>query len=164
MQIAIQLDKRFKQKAKGLFGKYQFEVGVLKDGPHKMAKDKSFGLKDFAGVKARKIGRGSNQTISEVSKANRLRSATKNYLTAPFQNKKNSDILKFSKEFFRLCFGHGELRRVVNYLQAIVRNPILRKDYGSNKAKTIAIKGFNHPMIDTGQLFKAITARASKHV
>jgi hypothetical protein len=47
-------------------------------------------------------------------------------------------------------------------LQAIVRNPILRGDYGKNKKETIKRKGFDRYMIDTGQFFNSIIARVTK--
>lgn len=160
MNITIELDKRFKDKAKGMFGKYEFEVGVLKNGPHKNALPKSRGLKSFAGGPARRVSSKSGPTLEQVSKWNRKKT---DYLRAPFK-KRSSDIIRFSQEFFRLVFGRSEPKRAVNLLQAIVRNPILRGDYGSNKTSTIRKKGFDRYMIDTAQLFKNITARLKKHV
>jgi hypothetical protein len=93
-----------------------------------------------------------------VSQSNRERLGF-NYLTKPFEER-TSDIIKFSNEFFKLAFGRSQEKRVVNLLQAIVRNPILRGEYGGpNSALTKRIKGFNRPMIDTAQLFKALRAR-----
>ncbi len=153
--MKLELDKRFKDKAKGRFGKYEFEVGVLQNGPHKKPRSRKAGFKSFSGGPARKTGAGTNGTLNEISKLNRVK---KNYLLAPFK-KKSSEIIKFSREFFKMCFGKTEPKRAVNFLQAIVRNPILRGDYGPNRATTVKIKGFDRYMIDTGQLFKAIMAR-----
>lgn len=157
------LDKRFKQRAQGRFGKYQFEVGVLQDGPHKVPRtgERGLGGKDvlssYAGgpvrKKSNKVG---PLSIAEVSAANREHLGF-NYLIEPFE-RKTSDIIKFTKEFFRLAFGRSEKRRAENLLQAVVRNPILRGDYGSNAPLTKRIKGFDRKMIDTAQLFKAIKA------
>jgi hypothetical protein len=54
----------------------------------------------------------------------------------------------------------GELKRLgfETCLQAIVRNPILKGEYGRNSRLTQKIKGFNRYMIDTAQLFKNIKA------
>jgi hypothetical protein len=49
-----------------------------------------------------------------------------------------------------------------NLAQAIIRNPILRGDYGSNSALTRKIKGFDRFMFDTGQLFQSIKAKVLK--
>jgi hypothetical protein len=161
--MLIKLDSRFKKNVAGRFGKYSFEVGVLQDGPHKLAKRGERGLKGqdvlktFAGGPARQISsKPSGLSISDVSQENRKRLGF-NYLSAPFK-KKSSDIIKFSNTFFKLVFGRSEKKRAENLLQAIVRNPILRGEYGSNSKLTQKIKGFDRSMIDTGQLFKAIKA------
>lgn len=153
--MKITLDRRFKKKLKGRFGKYEFEVGVLQDAPHKDAK-RSRDLSQYAGGPIRKKTAASSQAISKVSAANRERLGF-NYLSEPFK-KKNSDVVKFSREFFRLAFGRSEKKRAENLLQAIVRNPILRGDYGPNGALAQKIKGFDRAMIDTAQLFKALKA------
>jgi len=158
----IELDKRFKKKVKGMFGKYEFEVGVLEDKPHYLAKRGQAGLKGqeiiklYAGGPAREQTRKpSGLSVSDVSKS--LRDALGfNYLLHPFQSGKNADILKFSNEFFKFVFGRGQKKRCENMMQAIVRNPMLRGDYGANSALTKKIKGFDRKTIDTAQLFKAI--------
>lgn len=53
-------------------------------------------------------------------------------------------------------------KRLENLLQAIVRNPILRLEYGKNTATAADNKGFDRHLFDTGQMFKAITARAKR--
>lgn len=148
----------------GRFSRYTFEVGVLEDGPHKLPRRGQRGLKGqdvlttYAGGPARKkSSQAGPLSIAEVSAANRARLGI-NFLTAPFKSK-SEDIIKFSREFCRLAFGHTEKRRAENLLQAIVRNPILRGDYGHNAALTKRIKGFDRLMIDTAQLFRAIKAR-----
>lgn len=163
MTLEIRIDKKFASKLNGRFGKYKFEVGILEDKPHKDAKRGVRGLKGadvkttFAGGPRRKVGNTSSKTVAQVSKANRQRLGF-NYLSRPFKEK-SSDIIKFSREFFRLAFGKSEPKRCENLLQAIVRNPILRGDYGGNSPLTIAIKGFDRGMIDTAQLFKNLKAR-----
>lgn len=165
--MRLVLDSRFKKKVKGLFGKYNFEVGVLDDGPYRTAKrgERGQGGKDvvgtYAGGPVRKKSRAdSGKSISDVSKSNRDRLGF-NYLTEPFKNQ-SSDIVKFSREFFKLVFGKSEKRRAENLLQAIVRNPILRGEYGPQSPLTTKIKTFNRPMIDTAQLFKSIKARCTR--
>lgn len=163
--MLIKLDSRFQKKVQGMFEKYQFEVGVLEDKPHKSALRGQRGLKgkdvlsSYAGGPIRKKSRtkDSGLSVAEVSEANRNRLGF-NYLTKPFQ-KRSSDIVRFSKSFFELVFGRSEKRRAENLLQAIVRNPILRGEYGPQHPLTTKIKGFNRPMIDTAQLFKSIQAR-----
>lgn len=159
--IQIKLDRRFEKQAKGVYEKYDFQVGVLVDAPHKDAQPQQKGLKSYAGGPARKTSnKPSGQTIAEVSESLRKKTGI-NFYTRPFQSRKNKDILAFSKTFFDLCAGRAQPKRAENLLQAIVRNPILRGDYGRNTSITAKIKGFNRLMIDTAQLFKAITAKVT---
>jgi len=157
-------DKRFQKKVKGIIGKFSFEVGVLQDAPHKEPMERPAGAENFssnlstyAGDKVRKKSRTNGPlSVAQVSEANRNRTGV-NYLTAPFE-KTTSDIVKFTQRFLQLAFGRGEKKRLENLLQAIVRNPILRGEYGKQARSTTREKGFYRPMIDTGQLFKAIKA------
>lgn len=162
--MLIRLDPRFKKNLKGRFGKYDFQVGVLNDSSYKLPKKGKRGLQgkdvqgSYAGGPVRKKSRNeSGKTISEVSASNRERLGF-NYLTEPFK-KRSSDIIKFSNEFFKLAFGRSQKRRAENLLQAIIRNPILRGEYGGQSQLTKKIKGFSRPMIDTAQLFKALIAK-----
>ncbi len=161
--MIFKLDSRFKKNVTGMFGKYKFEVGVLEDKSYKVPMKGQRGLKgqdvisSYAGGPVRKASRNdSGLAISDISKKNRDRLGF-NYLTVPFQHK-SSDIIKFSNEFFKLIFGRSQKKRSENLLQAIVRNPILRGDYGPQGEITKKIKGFDRPMIDTAQLFKSIKA------
>lgn len=161
--MQLKLDAKFKDNLRGRFGKYDFQVGILKDGLHRDPKRgvRGQGGKDvissYAGGPVRKASTQSNGAkISEVSASNRKRLGF-NYLTAPFKVR-SSDIVKFMGEFFKLAFGRSQKKRAENLLQAVVRNPILRGDYGSNSSLTQRIKGFDRNMIDTAQLFKSITA------
>lgn len=161
--MQLRLDPRFKKNVGGRFGKYTFEVGVLQDGVHKEARRGERGkggtdvLSTYAGGPVRKkSSKPGPLTIAQVSEANRERLGF-NYLVEPFKQR-SSDIVKFTQAFFKLVFGRSEKRRAENLLQAVVRNPILRGDYGSNSALTKKIKGFDRKMIDTAQLFKALKA------
>lgn len=162
--MELRLSPGFRKRLEGRFGKYSFEVGVLNDGPHKQPKElnvmqtnEAEVLSNYAGGPIRKkTSKASGKSIAEVSKANRERLGF-NYLSEPFK-KKSSDIIKFSNEFFKLAFGRSEKKRAENLLQAIVRNPILKGEYGANTEATAKHKGFNRGMIDTAQLFKAIKA------
>jgi hypothetical protein len=158
--MKLQLDKRFQKHVRGIVEKYSFDVGVLDDAPHKSAKYAKKGqnvLSNYAGGPVRKTTQKAYLSVADVSESFR-KFLGFNYLTKPFA-KKNSEIVRFTNEFLKLAFGRSQKKRVENLLQAIVRNPILRKDYGDNSAKTQKAKGFNRLGIDTGQLFKGIKAR-----
>lgn len=159
--MQLRLGKSFQQKIRGRFGKYRFEVGVLEDGPHKLAKEAGpDGRKQLGSYAGGPVRKKSSQdgplTIAQVSAANRERLGI-NYLTEPFQNR-SADIIKFTDAFFKLVFGRSQKKRAENLLQAIVRNPILRGEYGGNSRSTRRHKGFDRNMIDTAQLFKSIKA------
>lgn len=157
--LSFKLDKRFTHQAKGILEKYEFQVGVLEDKVHKEAEPPGKGISSYAGGPARKASnKNSGMTISEVSKDLRARTGI-NIFTQPFFAKKNKDIVNFVKEYFDLCAGRTQKKRVENLLQAIIRNPILRGDYGKNSPQTAKTKGFNRFMIDTAQLFRAITSK-----
>lgn len=165
--MKIEINKKFKDNLKGRFNKYAFEVGIIEDGPYFLPKRGARGLggtdvlSSFAGGPVRKKSRKqSGFSLSQVSKENR-KNLKFNYLKKPFE-RKSSDIIRFTKEFFKYAFGRSEPKRLTNLLQAVVRNPILRGDYGTNSPLTKKIKGFNRKMIDTAQLFRAIKARVSK--
>ncbi len=162
--MILKLDKRFQKNVAGRFGKYVFEVGILEDNSYKTPKRGVRGLhgqdviSTYAGGPVRqKSTKDSGMAVSDVSKAMRDRLGF-NYLTKPFE-KKSSDIIKFTGEFFKLVSGKSQKRRAENLLQAVVRNPILRGDYGKNTELTKKIKGFDRYMIDSAQLFKAIVAK-----
>lgn len=162
----VQLTKRFAKRLEGRFGKYDFEVGVLEDRPYREPMDVGPGptgnnaIGTYAGGPVRKATRkASGKTVSEVSAANRERLGF-NYLAKPFQDG-SADVVKFTNEFFRLAFGRSEKKRAENLLQAVVRNPIRAGEYGTNSPLTKIIKGFDRPMIDTAQLFKALKARCT---
>lgn len=181
--VELKLDGRFQKKLRVAFRGHTADVGILEDRPHKRAltvqqgrkrawkKDKTLDvsaakragtLKTFAGGLARKTGSKVDGTMVQISE--KLRKSTGiNFYTAPFRLKQNKDILKFSRIYVQMLLG-GEVSKksVENLLQAIVRNPILRGDYGSNSIATAKAKGFNRFMIDTAQLFKNIKARVTK--
>jgi hypothetical protein len=161
----MKMDARFKKNMRGVFEKYEFEVGILQDKAYRIPMRGQIGQKGqdvltkFAGATVRKASRrNSGKNISDISAANRKRY---NYLVKPFRQK-NTDIQRLMKRFFDFAFGRTTEKRLENSLQAIVRNPILSKKYGSNSSLTKKIKGFNHVMMDTAQLFKSIKARVRK--
>lgn len=159
--MQLTLDKRFRKKLQGRIEGYDFQIGVLKDKAYKLPmRDASLG--SYAGGPVRKRSPNkSGLTISQVSQENRERLGI-NYLSAPFKSKKNKDILRFLGVFFKVVTGRSKPKRLENLLQAVVRNPILRGDYGPNARVTKRIKGFDRAMIDTGQLFRAIVSSVKK--
>lgn len=147
---------------------FEFEVGVLDDKPHKNPAPEVNGqpqLSNYAGGPVTKMGRDdSGMSIGQVLIANMER-LNINLLQRPFQET-NSDIIKFTNEFLKMVVQKPgvSMKRVENLLQAIVRNPILRQEYGKNNAATADAKGFDRHLFNTAQMFKAIKARVRKRV
>lgn len=158
--MQLKMRKGFTERVQSRFNRFQMEVGILEDGPHKAAKGGKDNLSAYAGGPIRKKSRSDGElTVSQVSAANRERLGF-NYIVEPFK-RKDSEIIRFSQAFFKMASVRATSmrKRVENLMQAIVRNPILRGDYGSNSPLTKKIKGFDRKMIDTAQLFKAIKAQ-----
>lgn len=163
----LKLGNAWSRKLQGRINGFEFEVGVLDDKPHyEPVETKLFGepaLKTYAGGPARQQTRTEGPlTTGEVLVEN-MKRLNINLLLRPFQEK-SSDILKFTDAFLKLALNRPgiSIKRVENLLQAIVRNPILKQEYGENNSATADAKGFNRSLIDTAQMFKAIIARAKK--
>lgn len=156
----------FKKRLSNRVEKYNFTVGILDDKDHRQARpwiDGKPDLTTFAGGEISRTSRDkSGLTIGEVLIQNMERLGI-NLLSEPFKNE-GSEIMKFMREFLKVIVKNNPsgLRRVENLLQAVVRNPILRKDYGDNTATTAMAKGFDRHLIDTAQTFKAIKAKAKR--
>ena len=160
----IEIGKSWSKKLQGRVEKYQFEIGVLDDHEYRNAKntprfdDPQLGY--YAGGPIRKTENSkSDKTVGQILVDN-MKRLNINLLTDPF-HRKNSEILRFTDAFLRMVAGKNiSIRRIENLLQAIVRNPILRGDYGNNSAITADEKGFDRHLIDTAQTFKAIKVKA----
>lgn len=163
----ISLGKSWSRKLEGQINKFEFEVGVLDDKPHfEPLETPMFGeapLKNYAGGPARKQSRKPGPLTTGQVLVENMKRLNINILQRPFQER-NSDILKFTDYFLKLALKRPGItvKRVENLLQAIVRNPILRQEYGGNSSATADAKGFDRHLIDTAQMFKAIIARATK--
>lgn len=164
--MKIELSKGFAKRLAGRIEQYEFEVGILEDKEYKLPLETPLGeepqLKQFAGGSARKQTRvGSGKMISDVLLGNMER-LNINILLRPFQET-NSAIMKFTESFLKMAVsGTVSEKRVVNLIQAIARNPILRQEYGKNKSATADAKGFDRHLIDTGQTFQNIKARVKR--
>lgn len=147
--------------------RYQFEVGILENKDRREPMESPiFGAppetRVYAGGPVRKLSTvKSTVPNSEIFISNQQR-LNINLLTRPFDDK-SSDIMKFVKTFFMIASGgKTSLKRLENLLQAVVRNPILRQEYGKNRSSTADAKGFDRHLFDTGQMFKAIKARVKR--
>lgn len=184
--VTLRIDGRFKKQLRATIGRYTADAGFLEDKPHKKpitrqgarkAAWKKAGskvvspraavnlgtYKTYAGGPARRTGRGTNGTIQSVSEDLRRRTGI-NIFTAPFKTPKNKELVRFANKFLQRLFRPSKIsqRQVENLLTAIVRNPIVRGDYGRNSRATVKIKGFNRFMIDTAQMVRNIKGRLNR--
>jgi hypothetical protein len=166
--VNLQLGKRWQKKLKNEIEGFEFEVGVLEDKPHRLPVEHGLfdqpALTSYAGGPVRKATRiASDKSVGEVLVENMER-MNLDLLLQPFKDR-SSDILRFTDAFLKMALRKNmSINRVENLLQAIVRNPILKQKYGPNRPGTADAKGFDRHLFDTGQMFKAITARAKKRV
>lgn len=164
--MKIELGKSWGKKLKGRIERYQFEVGVFDDKPHMdpvvQGRFEQPQLKNYAGGPVRRTSRQQGElSIGDVLVAN-MKRLNINLLQRPFQER-NSEILKFTAEFLKFVVrGKSSVKRLENLLQAIVRNPILKQEYGKNNSATADAKGFDRHLFDTGQMFRAIKARVRR--
>lgn len=141
-------------------GAYSVEVGILVDGPEKSAVAGT--KKSFHGGPARKSGKASGVSIRTVLEKF---DAVYNLLYGAWARENNKDVAMVVKEMIvDMNKSTADKRRFLNAAQAVVRNPILRGDYGQNSPQTAKIKGFNRLLIDTGTMFNNIKARLVKRV
>jgi hypothetical protein len=68
----------------------------------------------------------------------------------PFENVNNRDVVNVLKLLVRLSNGKVNEKQFENGILATIVNPINRKEYGHNAEETVAEKGFDWPMKDTG--------------
>lgn len=165
--MKLSFGKSFGKKLKGRIERFEFEVGIVEDKPHREPVETSlFGpnegtLSTYAGGPVRKATRVAGPlTIAQVFIANQER-LNINLLLKPMQDT-SSELVRFTEQFLKSALAQKDMKRVENLLQAVVRNPILRGDYGSNTSATADNKGFDRHLIDTAQTFKAIKARARR--
>lgn len=165
--MKISLDKKWSKELKRRIDGYEFEVGVLDDKPHMNPVEHSLfetpQLRTYAGGPVRRTSRVPGELSTGDVLVQNMERLNINLLLRPFQEK-NSEINKFTQYFLKLALRRPgtTLRRIENLLQAIVRNPILKQEYGTNKPMTADGKGFNRHLFDTGQMFRAIRARVMK--
>ncbi len=155
MELKIQnLSKKLAFK----LDKYQVQVGLLEDQKRKQPKFGEF--KTYAGKTLLREGKVSNgASLVEVAEY-----LDKNYkwLRKPFLLKNNKEVVLVLNDIVKDMNGQDLKQRILNGFQAVVRNPILRGEYGINTSPWARKKGFNQLLMMTGQFFKNIKARFKK--
>ena len=152
--------KNLSKKLSFKISKYEVQVGLLED---KKRKKPLFGkFKNYAGKRLLREG-GVSKGASLVKVAEYLDKQFK-WLRKPFLLKNNKEVVVVLNDIVKHMNGKGDKQRILNGFQAVVRNPILRGEYGKNNARWAKIKGFDDTLMMTGQFFKNIKARFKNNV
>lgn len=167
--MKLELGKGWRVKLKGQIEQYDFEVGIFDDKAHLNPVEHSLlgtpSLTTYAGGPVQQTSRQQGDETTAQVLIDNMKRLNINLLLRPFQDR-NSDTLKFVDYFVRLAVKQPgvTIKRIENLLQAVVRNPILKQEYGPNNPATADAKGFNRHLFGTGQMFKAIRAKVTKRV
>lgn len=137
-------------------GKRTMEAGILEDKP--AAKFKRERAGDLAGGPRNKIGGNAEISLRQLMKNFEQKY---NILLAPWRNPTTRRLRHLLiNELVRDMASWGRNgQRLLNAAQAVIRNPLAREEYGNNSRSTVARKGFNRLMINTGRFFNAIKVR-----
>lgn len=183
------IDKRFKNRLQARFERFDVRAGILKDAPHRPAKSRfsktgkmrtGGGLTTVEGMKARKMesmksaaakavgaaGPVKLMTTGKLVKMLRLRTGI-NLFLKPFRGTQSREVKKFIKAFMVFLGSpkqSAELKRRAELaLQEAIRAPIRKRVYGRHSKAWATVKGFQRRFFDTGQIYKAITAKISRN-
>lgn len=156
-KLNIELDGNFLEDEIKEFEKQRVTVGVLdKSKNAAISKNKGDGLKNFQGGKAMKIKKR-DKAFPMYQLADFL-DYNYGFISNAAENPNNKDLVVVMNELKKIFDGNVNPRRIENGAIALVRNQILRKDFGSNKESTKDNKGFDMPLVRTGALFNSIKA------
>lgn len=135
--------------------KYQVEVGVLQDKVTYNAVPGRF--KTYAGQRLAVTGRKARGTLVEAAQELDKRF---HWLERPWRLERNQDVQQVVSDMIEsINMRDAGKQRVLNGMQAVIRNPILGNYYGRNSIRWAKIKGFNKLLMWTGQFFQNIRAR-----
>lgn len=158
-KINISLPDEFLKKEIEAFEAQRVRVGILSDSHSRNPKSKKAGLSTLKGSSfpRRKI-KSANRKL-KLSELAAFMDQRYGVFSKAMDNPNNAALARIQKEFLKVLAGSkANENEIKNAAIALVRNPILRMDYGSNEASTALNKGFNMPMVDTGYFFTNITA------
>lgn len=155
--MEIQLDKRFSKRLQARYDRFELLAGVLDNKPYRTPRR---GKKNRGTLEGGPVRRQSGIISGTILQVSNIMQRRTNYLIAPVKNKNSRDYKAFRLELMRFLSGQGGQRyKVIQYLRAMIRNPMLKQKYGRNTLATAHAKGFNRFMFDTGQLFRNIKSK-----
>lgn len=145
------------------FQAQRVRVGVLDRGKvARKAKSKKAGLAVLNGgsgqkrkINTSKSGR-TNLKLTELAK---FMDGKYGFISDAFYKSGSKELRILFDDFALMLTGKRvNSRHIENSAIFVIRNPILRMEYGRNARSTEQTKGFNRPLVDTGTLFSNIKA------
>lgn len=148
------------------FNSHHIRIGVLDKNKMSSQPDRSAPLKKFdqtgqaSRYKKNRSGSG-NLKLTELAK---ILDAKYGVFSKAESHFLNQDVVRVTNELVSLFNAGGApsselIRRVETAARVLIRNPIARKDFGSNDPETRRLKRFDWPMVDTGTFFSSIEAK-----
>lgn len=137
------------------YAQFEFHTGIIEDKPEPLPKYGEHVGKQIGDINPLKKGKKSGTMVSAVAKKF---DEIYNWLISPWRKESNRDVLNVISDYSRYLAKPGNENRLKNAVQAVVRNPILRGEYGDNREETAKKKGFNKFMVATGTFFNSIKA------
>jgi hypothetical protein len=175
--VAISLQGKvspqFLTKFRNRFEQYGFEAGVLNPSkPHYQArpihtktgkrKKAAAAFTTIDGMRARKKTRTKSGTVGLIAG---VQSKRVNFIVAPFRRASSPELTKLRKAWIKFSKSDRPMslrKQLEDALVNVILVPIRKRRYGPNTKRTVAIKGFNRRLFDTGQLWQSIKAKVTK--
>ncbi|MHA2782593.1 hypothetical protein [Vibrio harveyi] len=174
IKLDIDIDlTNLEEKAKD-FNSHHIRIGVLDDNKTARRPDRNKPLKSFQGKSASRVMVGAKgRTNLKMTKLAEYLDERYRVFSDAEKNFKNQDVVRVTNELVKMLNSDQVspelIRRIESAARALIRNPIMRKDFGSNSQKTVKGgvgynghkvegKGFDWPMVDTGSFFNSIKA------
>lgn len=173
--LDIEMDFTDLEKEVKSFNQHHIRVGILDKSKMVKRADHEKPLKSFQGKQASRVMTGNKgKTGLKLTKLAEYLDTRYGVFSKAEYNFSNQDVVRVTNELVKL-FNAGnqspeQIRRIESAARALIRNPILRKDFGSNARSTIyggvgynghrvGGKHFDWPMVDTGAFFNSIKAQ-----
>lgn len=139
------------------------DIGATASVPQSKKKGLKKLKNDSSGTRVRKVKRKSAIKLVDL-----LANLVDEYelFAGAVEDEKNQDLITIMQTlesvFVKNDWDVDDENILLNACRALIRNRILDARLGNNAALTVAIKGFDMPMMDTGTLFGAIESWYSK--
>ncbi|TVO35081.1 hypothetical protein [Vibrio algivorus] len=171
----IDIDYTDLEKEVKEFNSHHIRIGILDKNKMVKKADHNESLKSFRGEQASRVMLGKRgRTNLKLTKLAEYLDTRYGVFSKAEYNFANQDVIRVTNELVKL-FDKGvrsqeQLKRIEHAARALIRNPIWRKDFGSNARSTIyggigynghrvGGKHFDWPMVDTGAFFNSIKAQ-----